>query len=394
MSWWCLRPPGLSLVRREELDEEALEVLMLLETDAECIHTAKNDLPKWAAAGNHIVAACAYPAAFSFKAFAAAAGLRKGCLPKGGECNLEKTLNTLRSLLGEFKVKMHELAPSMRLPLEIASTVRRFVLEETEIITAAFQKLWSTEALQVWVANPLALAGTALRTASFAGERRRILWWRSNMLQSVVDFGLGHLAELVAPRSDFLLTRQGALEELLGGPPAAGLTLVEVGVHLARLAFAILGTHHGLRYIGVDPFAYGEETSPESRLRQLRDLGLSPEEDGGFGAYELSSEVRRAAEYKLNLFGDRAKLLAMPSVEAAAMVPDQSVDGVFIDGDHSYREVVNDIDAWEPKVKQGGFLSGHDFGNHPDVARAVLERAAEFNRTVHLSMDWFWYYYL
>lgn len=26
---------------------------------------------------------------------------------------------------------------------------------------------------------------------------------------------------------------------------------------------------------------------------------------GGFGAYELSSEVRRAAEYKLNLFGNR-----------------------------------------------------------------------------------------
>ena len=28
---------------------------------------------------------------------------------------------------------------------------------------------------------------------------------------------------------------------------------------------------------------------------------------GGFGAYELSSEVRRAAEYKLNLFGDRVR---------------------------------------------------------------------------------------
>ena len=84
--------------------------------------------------------------------------------------------------------------------------------------------------------------------------------------------------------------------------------------------------------------------------------------------------------------------------------------------------MLRDIDAWEPKVKPGGFLSGHDFGNHPDVAKAVLQRAAEFNRTVHLSMDtsseknksllsllmietlcitlrdvtkdWFWYYYL
>lgn len=56
-----------------------------------------------------------------------------------------------------------------------------------------------------------------------------------------------------------------------------------------------------------------------------------------------------------------------------------------------YLQVLRDINAWEPKaeeregclsveVKPGGFLSGHDFGNHPDVARAVLERAAEFNR--------------
>ena len=35
----------------------------------------------------------------------------------------------------------------------------------------------------------------------------------------------------------------------------------------------------------MDPFQYGEDTSAESRARQLRDLGLSPEEDGG----ELSS---------------------------------------------------------------------------------------------------------
>ena len=136
------------------------------------------------------------------------------------------------------------------------------------------------------------------------------------------------------------MTRQGALEELLGGPPAAGLTLVEVGVHLARLAFALLGTHQGLFYIGVDPFVYGESTSLESRKQQLRDLGLSPEEDGGMGAQELSSEVRRAAEDKLKFFPGRAKLLAVPSVDAAALVPDQSVDGVFIDGDHSYLEVV------------------------------------------------------
>lgn len=241
------------------------------------------------------------------------------------------------------------------------------------------------------LAHQALITASLLRLAQHIGERRRVLFWRSNMMLSVVDFGLGNFAHILAPRSDFLLTRHGALEELLGGPPADGLTLVEVGVHLARLAFSLLGRLPGLRYLGVDPFEYGSDTSADSRERQLLDLGLDPEEGG---AAELSSEVRKAAEYKLNLFIGRAQLLAMPSVDAAATLPDRSVDGVFIDGDHSYLQVLRDIDAWEPKVKLGGFLSGHDFGNHPDVARAVLERAAEFNRTVHLSMDWFWYYYI
>ena len=141
--------PGTGL-QRDDLDSEALDVLLLIETDAECFRTAQSDVRKWAAAGNHMVATCAYPAAFSFKAFAAAAGLRS-C----EECNLERSLNHLRSLVGEFKVKMHELAPSMRLPVPIASIVRRYVLEEVEVITRAFQKLWSNEALHRWLQNPM-----------------------------------------------------------------------------------------------------------------------------------------------------------------------------------------------------------------------------------------------
>ena len=376
---------------RESLDPYEEEVLLLIETDSECLRSAERDLNKWAGGGNPTVATCAYPAAFGFKIFALAAGLRAACqAAEAAECQPVHTLETVRSTWGDFQVKMHELAPNMRLPLEVASTIRRFVLEESELMTRLLRRHWTTEALEQWLRAPLDLAASLLALAQRIGERRRVLLWRSNMMLSVVEFGLGHLAHLVAPRSDFLLTRHGALEELLGGPPADGLTLVEVGVHLARLAVSLLGRHSGLRYLGVDPFEYGSSTSTESRERQLMDLGLSPTG----GAAELSSEVREAAEYKLGLFAGRAKLLAMPSVEAAATLPDRSVDGVFIDGDHSYMEVLRDIDAWEPKVKLGGFLSGHDFGNHPDVARAVLERADEFNRTVHLSMDWFWYVYL
>jgi predicted O-methyltransferase YrrM len=51
----------------------------------------------------------------------------------------------------------------------------------------------------------------------------------------------------------------------------------------------------------------------------------------------------------------------LTSVEAAATYEDSSLDFVFIDADHSYESVREDIIAWWPKVKAGGIISGHDY---------------------------------
>jgi cephalosporin hydroxylase len=69
------------------------------------------------------------------------------------------------------------------------------------------------------------------------------------------------------------------------------------------------------------------------------------------------------------------KLLWMPSTEAAAFVVDGWADFVFIDAGHSYQAVLADIDAWQPKVRPGGWLGGHDHHpKFPGVIRAVGER--------------------
>jgi len=49
---------------------------------------------------------------------------------------------------------------------------------------------------------------------------------------------------------------------------------------------------------------------------------------------------------------------------------DNSIDFLFIDGDHSFKSVSEDIQLWLPKVK--GILSGHDY-NWLDVQKAVNE---------------------
>lgn len=67
---------------------------------------------------------------------------------------------------------------------------------------------------------------------------------------------------------------------------------------------------------------------------------------------------------------------AAPSLEVAERLSD--LDFVFIDGDHSYEMVKAELEAWWPKVKVGGVLSGHDYDHNgrgwPGVHKAVHEK--------------------
>ena len=66
-----------------------------------------------------------------------------------------------------------------------------------------------------------------------------------------------------------------------------------------------------------------------------------------------------------NKYPDRSEIIKMDSVESAGLYKDGFFDLVFIDGDHSYKGCKRDVKAWLPKVKNGGFMSGHDYA-HPD----------------------------
>lgn len=54
------------------------------------------------------------------------------------------------------------------------------------------------------------------------------------------------------------------------------------------------------------------------------------------------------------------KPMVMDSLTAARIFKDSSLDMVFIDADHRYKQVKQDILAWLPKVRQGGIICGHD----------------------------------
>jgi len=67
------------------------------------------------------------------------------------------------------------------------------------------------------------------------------------------------------------------------------------------------------------------------------------------------------------------KKIKMTSAEASKLYEEDSVDFIYIDADHTYDAVIEDIDSWISKVKKGGYLAGHDI-YIDDVKRAVEER--------------------
>lgn len=89
-------------------------------------------------------------------------------------------------------------------------------------------------------------------------------------------------------------------------------------------------------------------------------------------------------------------VLRMDSLEAAKSFPDEFLDFVFIDADHSYTAVCNDIAAWLPKLRKGGLLGGHDYANKgelcgDEVKQAVDDSARVFGFKIELGKDSTWF---
>jgi predicted O-methyltransferase YrrM len=86
------------------------------------------------------------------------------------------------------------------------------------------------------------------------------------------------------------------------------------------------------------------------------------------------------------------KTIKLPSIEAAKKFEDESIDFVFIDASHEYKDVVDDILAWSPKLKQGGTLAGHDYDIElfPGVVKAACACLSQY--TVIPQQKCFIYY--
>ena len=77
-----------------------------------------------------------------------------------------------------------------------------------------------------------------------------------------------------------------------------------------------------------------------------------------------------------NIFNtnSKVKIIKKTSKTASYAIRDGMLDLVYIDADHSYDKVLEDLELWFKKIKLGSMLSGHDW-NKPDtgVKKAVKD---------------------
>ena len=64
---------------------------------------------------------------------------------------------------------------------------------------------------------------------------------------------------------------------------------------------------------------------------------------------------------KTSRWRDKIKILKGYSTSVCDEIPDNSLDWVYIDARHDYLGCKEDINAYWPKLKSNGILSGHDY---------------------------------
>lgn len=126
---------------------------------------------------------------------------------------------------------------------------------------------------------------------------------------------------------------------------------------LTRRRLIELFGEHGLingAEIGVDRglfSAYMLENIPNSRL-----ISVDP------WRWKLRGEARyNSTVERLSAYGERSTIIRKDSMDAVWEIPEESLDFVYIDGNHEFDYVMSDLIWWTKRVRYGGLVAGHDF---------------------------------
>lgn len=134
-------------------------------------------------------------------------------------------------------------------------------------------------------------------------------------------------------------------------------TGAEIGVFTGETSSVFLRNLHNLKMLYlIDPYRHFPDDVYSDSANERQDV----------------QDARYAYVCKLFENFKNSQILRLTSEDAAPKIPDNSLDFAYIDANHNYESVKQDLDLWWPKVKEGGILAGHDY-TMPTVASAIIQ---------------------
>ena len=88
--------------------------------------------------------------------------------------------------------------------------------------------------------------------------------------------------------------------------------------------------------------------------------------------------------------------LSMTSKEASELFQNESLDFLFLDAEHIYNDVYEDLEVWFPKMRKDGIMCGHDYYKGSEVLLAVNDfflkkfnvAPKQINNSFFVAMEW------
>lgn len=113
--------------------------------------------------------------------------------------------------------------------------------------------------------------------------------------------------------------------------------------------------------IGVEAGLYSEVLCQKNNNLHLYCIDAWRAYDGyrDHVSQEKVDQIYESAKKRLEPFN--CTFIRRFSMDSLHFIEDGSLDFVYIDANHEFQHVVNDICGWQKKVRRGGIVAGHDY---------------------------------
>ena len=140
------------------------------------------------------------------------------------------------------------------------------------------------------------------------------------------------------------------------------------GQSTVYMAEEIIKYKKNIKFYAIDTFE-GTENEKETHCKNLYDVYLE--------------NIEPVKDYISTIKGN--------SAEVFKQFEDESIDFLFIDGDHTFKGCYADIKNWFPKIKKDGIIAGHDYAEPTCGVKMAVDSYFLFTGVIPIGTSWIYY---